>query len=60
MKARNFRRSEENWPIRNYCTLPELREKLWLKSVLVRKETRFEQVKRTITSLRDEFASIPD
>lgn len=60
VKAGNFRRSGNKLAYAYVLTPTGLREKLRLtKAFLSRKEAEFEQLQRTIASLRDELADTP-
>ncbi len=57
VKAGNFRRSDNKLAYAYVLTPTGLREKMRLtRAFLSRKETEFEQLRRTIASLRDELA----
>jgi EPS-associated MarR family transcriptional regulator len=57
VKAGNFRRSDNKFAYAYVLTPTGLREKLRLtRAFLLRKEAEFEQLRQTITSLRDELA----
>jgi EPS-associated MarR family transcriptional regulator len=58
VKAGNFRRSDNKRAYAYVLTPTGLREKLRLtRAFLSRKEAEFEQLRRTIVSLRDELAN---
>lgn len=59
VKAGNFRRSDNKLSYAYVLTPTGLREKMRLtRAFLLRKETEFEQLRRTIASLRDELANV--
>ncbi|MBX3644871.1 MAG: MarR family EPS-associated transcriptional regulator [Rubrivivax sp.] len=61
VKAGNFRRSDNKLAYAYVLTPTGMREKLRLtRSFLSRKEVEFEQLRRTIASLRDELGDASD